>query len=442
MWSKGSLYLVEEDVAVGVASAQGVERDLVGAQVQLAAHEAAAPRGFWAERFCQQGDLSLFIGAAHEDDFGFQEAALGQDGWGGKRPACGCGLLTDDGLVSIGLEILVGALEQTGSGPVLATIPDLFLPEGIEALDLVLEAMFSRDSKDGNHAQAQTLQSERSESAGMMVRSMETQIVIELGIMGQPVHLPVLVKVLASFCGGDGGIRPSSGQSAVEGDGRKDLNVDSSADDKVFDDIKRIQFRLATGHGRQVPTRWRRGSADSALVSNQPMMGDDARDSSLGRHGASWSVKQKIALNSRRANLAEDTMLKLRPQFENLSDDRCRSGIGGVVGAGDLVFKADPIQSLTSRAADPILDGKKPHVIGARKGAQGLATASGLNDFTAQLGRNFFMSRTIACRHSPGCVAAALGSLRSPSQQRRRSQGSPPQTIDLLMTDQLNLSLK
>jgi hypothetical protein len=442
MEMKGGMDFVEERLTGWVSASQAIEGDLGCGQIEFTADEAAAPSELWAEGLTQQGELCVVIGAADEDGSGFEEVAGSQGCWGRERAALRSGFLTGGGFVEVSVEVLVGMLDQGGDGSMLVASPDLFLPESIEAFDLVLEAVLAWGSEDGDDSEAEAFKDDGAEVTGMVVGSMESEVIVKLGVVRQSVSLPMATEAAADMGGGNGGVGPSAWQSAVEGDGSKDLDIGSTADDKVFNDIEGIEFAVSVGHLGQVPA-WRWGGAsDTCVASNQAVVGDNASDSSLRRHGGWYGfLGQEAALNGSGADLAKDAVFKFSAEGEDLCDEGCGSSVGGVVRTCRLVLKVDPIEALAASAADPVLDGVKGEMVLTGDPTERLTAASGPNHLATQLRRDFFMRRSIAKRRSPGCAAAPLGSLRSPALRggtARRVHDKPSFT---LATDQVMLSL-
>ncbi len=146
----------------------------------------------------------------------------------------------------------------------MKALPYLSLPSSVEAFDGGLEPGFSGRSKDGGDSQAQTQTDHPSQSVAELVSTLETSVVIELGIGWQPKDLPMLDHGLDRCTSKDSAIWPRSNQTSVQRYGVKDLDVGSAFDDQTFDDIEAIELTTPLGHLRQIPTNWRWGMTPAA----------------------------------------------------------------------------------------------------------------------------------------------------------------------------------
>src|SRR5690349_3089115 len=98
----------------------------------------------------------------------------------------------------------------------MKALPDLGLPTGVEAFDSGLKAGFSWRSEDGSNAQAQTQADHPSQSVAKLVSSLETRVVIELGIGRQPKGFPMIDHGLDHCTSKDSAIWPRSNQTSVQ----------------------------------------------------------------------------------------------------------------------------------------------------------------------------------------------------------------------------------
>ena len=150
--------------------------------VPLAAHESVSKGGWQSEASAAESYHAGGVCAAQEDDH-----VGGRMGWHRIRKWGARGSSFDArGMFGV----MCG--EERGVAPVqlrsvamAAAVPDLGLPEGIEALDLVLEALFAWWGKDGDDAEAKAVMDQAAKMRRMAVRALENGVVVELCVSGQ-----------------------------------------------------------------------------------------------------------------------------------------------------------------------------------------------------------------------------------------------------------------
>ena len=132
----------------------------------LAAHEAMGITGRESEGTATDFDGAERVGAAQQDD----EAAERPVGnCGGKRRAAGSGIEPQHVLGVVRVQKGGAAGAQLGRVAVMPAVPDLRLPEGVEALDVVLKTLLARRRKHRDNAEAEAVMDEPAEVRGMGV---------------------------------------------------------------------------------------------------------------------------------------------------------------------------------------------------------------------------------------------------------------------------------
>ncbi len=148
----------------------------------LAAHEAMGITGRESEGTATDFDGAARVGAAQQDD----EAAERPVGnCGGKRRAAGSGIEPQHVLGVVRVQKGGAAGAQLGRVAVLPAVPDLRLPEGVEALDVVLKTLLARRRKHRDNAEAEAVMDEPAEVRGMGVCALKNGVVVERRISGQ-----------------------------------------------------------------------------------------------------------------------------------------------------------------------------------------------------------------------------------------------------------------
>lgn len=74
----------------------------------------------------------------------------------------------------------------------VVALPDLGLPQCVEALDRVLYPVLERRREHGDDAELQTQAGDAADGVRMLMRSLKHRVVVELSVAGQSVALPPL----------------------------------------------------------------------------------------------------------------------------------------------------------------------------------------------------------------------------------------------------------
>jgi hypothetical protein len=299
----------------------------LGAKVEFAPEEAMLPSRIDVEAVGQEADATCVIGAADEDDLGVH--ASRQAIW---RPgeARGRGLLTRLAFEVMSGDEAVGPEAELGAVGVVEAFPDFGLPQGVEGLDLVLEAMLARWGEDGGDPQGQAEEGDGTEAIGMVMGTMEAQIIIELGVGGQPVRPPVGEQRILGEPGGDGGGEKTAAKAAVQGDGVEDLNLADALDDESLDDVEGVQLDPSRGNVGEVPTgRWW-GAAEATGATDQTVAPEDiGNGGAAGQWMAGGRLRAQGAQDGNRAIFAQGIeVTESVAQAEDVLDESSGEGMG------------------------------------------------------------------------------------------------------------------
>jgi hypothetical protein len=361
----------------------------LGAEVEFAANEAMLPSGIDGEAMGQEAGATGVIGTADEDDLGV--SASRQAIWR-PREARGRGLLTRLGFEVMSGDEAVGPVAELGPVGVVEAFPDFGLPQIVEGLDLVLEAMLAGWGEDGGDPQGQAEEGDGTEAIGMVMGTMKAQIVIELSVGGQPVRPPVGEQRILGELGGDGGGEETAAKAAVQGDGVEDLNLADALDDESLDDIEGVQLDPTRGHLREVPTGRRWGAAGQWM---------DGR-----RLGAQGAEDGDRAIFAQGIEVAESVA-----QTEDVLDDLSGEGVGGSMRAVRTLPEIDPVESVSAGSRDPVLDVGEGEPEPARDLPQAEATPREQHQLSPMGGREFFTrGRLAGASRAASFVPASLRS--------------------------------
>ncbi len=132
--------------------------------------------------------------------------------------------------------------------------PDLGLPTTIVALDGCLKAGLVGRSEDGSYAQTQAQPDHASYRIGILPRTLETVVVVELSVGGKPHRPPVFHQGIDDHFRADRAKRPSCRQPAMQRNSRQNRQLRPTADRQTFDRIETVQFGLSRrNRGRYQP---------------------------------------------------------------------------------------------------------------------------------------------------------------------------------------------
>jgi len=165
-----------------------------------------------------------------------------------------------------------------GAVSMMKAFPDLGLPEAVEGLDLVLEAMLTGRSEDRANPEGKAKEGDGTEAVGMVMGAVETEVIVELSIGGQAMRAPMGEEGIWGKVGRDGGIEKATAKAAVQGDGVENLDLADMLDDESLDDVKGVQFGLGGGEIWEVPARRRWWAAEAARRFDQGVALEDVGD--------------------------------------------------------------------------------------------------------------------------------------------------------------------
>ena len=344
---------------VWITSSEGVEADEVGIQVDLTSDKSVCPEWIEREAVTEQVERAGLIGATQKDDLAVgmerqiwlpciregRSRRGGFDSKGGTGAAC--------------LDKLGGLDLEGEQRVVLEARPDLGLPAAVIAFDGGLEARLARRGKDRDDPKSKTESDDATNGVGILVSALEASVVVELSVGGQADVLPVGQQRLESFPSGDERSGPGLHQTAVERDGVEDLDIDSPANDKAGDDVEAIQFGVAPGNLRQIPTSRRSGMTNSSTPIQSAPPQQDPSDRANGWQ-RTVALFQQLAMDRRIAKLPQGAgIFESLAGGENNLFDRGGHSVGWPVRTRRTITPLDAVQSLSISPGSPSLNGRE-----------------------------------------------------------------------------------
>jgi len=337
-----------------LASAQSMDGEVAGKSIELTADESVRPLFVHRHRCFQDGNGSAVGGTAQK--YNQRLANLVRQDSRQRLAQWSC---FDSGgmALAVGLDKLSRVLLKAGQPGVLATMPDLGLPEMIEAFDFGLEACFSRRRKDRHETEAQTQMDDPSQTTGQTVWALEASIIVKLRVVGKAKEPPMCGQAGQHIQGGKGRLRPGRRQAAIEGNAIEHGDRGAATNGQVFDEIEGVQLDRTLGQIWQIPT-WRRRNKPTAMGGEQEAL--PAQNSfdgaSTGRRGNLFL--QELAPDGFGSELAQGTVVfEPGAQREDAFDNRFRGAVGRTRIAAGAVLPIHTLEALTLSAVIPFPSG-------------------------------------------------------------------------------------
>lgn len=234
----------------------------------------------------------------------------------------------------------------------LEALPDLGLPQAVEALDGRLEAGFPWWGEDRHHAFDEAEADQSAQAAHRTGGARETGVIVHLQIGG-----PTLSPPMGLQRGGDRGYAPAAGRRfrqgefAPEGNGVEHLHCTPPAQLQSLHHIQLIQLGPTGRNPRQIPAD-RRGRLPLALLGQHATTPQDPGDGA--GTGRILTLPQQMIPDGLRSDVAERVM---QPQPTAQGDNAPLQTAGGAVcrlcRAARPIRPVDPVQSPTTGALDP-----------------------------------------------------------------------------------------
>ena len=422
--------LTQERMVVWVTSAQRVETDALMSEVHFAAHESMRPIAIDREGSAEQIDVAVLTTAAQEDHGAFERGAEVELEAFGEAAPLGCEFSTGGGLGAIGCDITGGdARHGFDIGEVVA-LPDLALPQSIEAFDGILESRLARWGEDWDHSQRQTQPADTSDGVGELVRSLEDRVVVKLRISGQPVTAPALKQRLQrDACAGvlhD----PGLGQCAVQAGAGEHIDKGASGNLQILDEIKGVQFGSPTGQIGQIPALGRCRPALSVHTIKRAATCKHAINRRAPRDPVSRPALMQRQADCIKSVLAQHAFFtQCVSNTQNALFHVPRRAVPSPTGFA--AFESHPVDALAPCARNPVGRCAYAYTELPRSGSQASPRANRLNQLTAAAFKQTFLGMTclpiqIRERYTTPQSVGSARAFRHTTGQRRGARGETP----------------
>jgi hypothetical protein len=352
---------VDELLVVWLPSSKAVKTDLVIGQIDFSSDETMRPKRIKGIMSSLDFDLTTMIGATQIDDsalkgklvIGFpvlrKWASCGSrvDTWRGTQACC------ESKAIGTSLDGIVVVMHES--------LPDLLLPAAVETLDDGLEAGLMGCGEDRGDAELQTEPDDTTKGITKLTCSTKDGVVVKLSIFRESVSTPMSNQRWGGGLGGPRGSDPTGTQARMHTDAGQDVDVGTTTQTQVFDEVKAIDVGLLGSDSWDVPAFGRgRPTNSSAPIESAAPQEDSSdgaegwnlletafREDKLDRHGA---ILAQVALVAELLTNSQDQIL-----------DASRRGDFRAPTTAGHARPNDAIQSLVPSVTYPTLDGCQCH---------------------------------------------------------------------------------
>lgn len=415
--------LTQQRLAGGITSAQRVETDALMSEVHFAAHESMWPIAIDKEGSAEQIDVAFFTAAAQEDHGAFERGAEVELEAFWEAAPLGCEFSAGGGLSAIGCDITSGDARHGFDIGEVVTLPDLALPQPIEAFDGILEARLARWGEDRGHSERQTQPADTSDGVGRSVCSLEYCGVVKLGISRQPVTTPALDQGLQRGPSAGPLHDPGLGQRAVQAGAGEHIDKRACGNLQILDEIEGVQFGSPTGQIGKIPPLGRCRPALSVHTIKRAATRKHAVDRRAPRDSLNRPALMQRQADCIKSVLPQHAVLAQRSSHAQdvLFQGRRRAVPGP---AGFTVCEAYTVNAFAPSMRDPV--GSRTHTDPELQGyrSQALPPTYRTNQLAAALFKRRFLTMT------------------DPSQmQERYTKPGPRETHGYLLDDSTAMCL-
>src|SRR6185437_1097503 len=264
-------------------------------------------------------------------------------------------------------------------------LPDLLLPASVVTLDGGLEACLTRRGEHHRDSELQTQSGHAAKAVRPVVSALKNRAVIELGVCGQAVFLPVLQQFFYSDFRGICRHDPARAQTAVQADAIEYVYVNTPLDDQVFDEIEAVELGSMLTYIVEIPPLRRRRKTPATTSIQRASALENAADCTYRRDAIQaerLTSLGQFAMDRCSPKLAQVRMItKLRPQPDHKAfylRGRGLSLASAAPGTGPI----HTVQTLACRMRDPALHGTQSDSKLRRHGPHRLAFANQRNHTT------------------------------------------------------------
>jgi len=420
----------QQRMVVWITSTQCVKADALMSEVRFAAHQSMRPMWIDREGSSEQIDVTVLTAAAQEDHGAFERPAEVELEAFGEAAPLGCEFSAGGGLGAIGCDITGGDARQGFDIGEVVALPDLALPQPIEAFDGILETRLARWGEDRDHSQCQTQPADTSDGISELMRSLEDCVVVKLRVGGQPITAPALNQGLQRGPSAGPLHDPSLGQCAVQASAGEHIDKGTVGDLQVLDEIEAVELGSPSGQIGQIPALGRCWSALPVRAIKRAA----ALKHPVNRH-ARWNRIKRLFMLQGQADsvgpvLAQHTFFtQYVSNTQNVLFHVARRAVPGATRFA--IFELYPVDAFAPRARNPVSGGAYTYAKLRRNRSQASPRADRLNQLTtARFNRTFlgmaYSPIQIRERYTKSDWVQSVRVCRHNTDQQRRARGETP----------------
>ena len=143
----------------------------------------------------------------------------------------------------MGADIFRGMVIQLQQGCEFESLPDFRLPERVEALDGVLQAVFQGRGKHRHDSEGQTQSAHPAHGVDPLMGPLEARVIVELGVRGQAQLRPTLDESTDHSTRSQPHFRPGIDLMPVDGHRRNDAEALSATQGQILNQVETVQLR-------------------------------------------------------------------------------------------------------------------------------------------------------------------------------------------------------
>jgi hypothetical protein len=273
---------LDELMLVWLPTSESIKTNLVIGEIDVSSDETTSPKRIKEIGSPLYFDLTKVVGTAQIDDSSFQRKLVigfpvfGEwTSWGTRldawRRALSC---CESKAIGASLDGLVVLVHEA--------LPDLLLPAAVEAFDDGLESVLMRWREDGDDLELQTEADDTTKGVRKLTCTAKNSVVVELGILREPMSTPMGNQRFGGDLGGPRRSNPTGTQACMETDGGHNVDVSTTTQVQVFNEVEAIDVGPPVSDAREVPAFRRRGPTHSSPSIKSTAPQEDPTDGADG----------------------------------------------------------------------------------------------------------------------------------------------------------------
>ena len=384
---------VDQWLIVWFPSPQAVEADFMVGQIDFGTNEAMSPEIIEEISASLDLELTTIIRSTQVDHSALERTLVIRLPIDWKGASCGSRINARRCATAHGPGKAIGTILNRLPVLMKETLPDPDLPAAIEVLDEGLEAGLMRRGEDRDDAELQAEPDHTAEGIRKLTCPAENRVVVELGIVRQPVLPPMFDERFRGENSSPRRSHPGTTQSPMQTDSGQNVHGSTALKAKIFDEIKAVQFGLASGDAWQIPAFGRWGTTNSPSTVEGAATPENSSDGAQ-RGNLLQTLLPKGTPDCCGAIFAKIAEVpKLLANSQNAILHPRRGGVLPTSPTARPVEPNDPIETIVAGALDPPLNSSQSHTKLLRDRTLRASPSHGPNDLLTTCIRFAFCSR-------------------------------------------------